>query len=39
MGAIRFSLSRFTTEAEIETTLQILPEIIGKLREMSPLVN
>lgn len=39
MGAIRFSLSRYTTEAEIETTLRILPEIIGKLREISPLAN
>jgi cysteine desulfurase len=39
MGAIRFSLSRYTTETEIETTLQILPEIIEQLREMSPLTN
>jgi cysteine desulfurase len=39
MGAIRFSLSRYTTEEEIETTLQILPEIVWKLREMSPLTN
>lgn len=37
MGTIRFSLSRYTTEDEIETTLQVLPEIIWKLREISPL--
>ncbi|HEX8398409.1 MAG TPA: cysteine desulfurase NifS [Pyrinomonadaceae bacterium] len=39
MGSIRFSLSRYTTEEEIETTLQILPEIVWKLREMSPLAD
>jgi len=35
-GSIRFSLSRYNTEAEIDHTLAILPEIIGKLVEMSP---
>ena len=35
-GAIRFSLSRYTTEEEIDYTLKVLPEIIGKLVEMSP---
>lgn len=39
MGTIRFSLSRYTTAEEIETTLRILPEIIWKLKEMSPLAN
>jgi cysteine desulfurase len=39
MGAIRFSLSRYTTEEEIETTLQVLPEIVWKLKEMSPLAD
>lgn len=38
MGAIRFSLSRLTTAEEIEKTLQILPEIIEKLRKISPLI-
>lgn len=38
MGAIRFSLSRYTTEEEIDFTLQVLPQIIEKLRTMSPLV-
>jgi cysteine desulfurase len=35
-GSIRFSLSRYNTEAEIDHTLKVLPEIIGKLVEMSP---
>lgn len=38
MGAIRFSLSRYTTPKEIDQTLEILPEIIEKLRRLSPLV-
>lgn len=35
-GSIRFSLGRYNTEAEVETTLSILPEIIAKLAAMSP---
>lgn len=35
-GAIRFSLSRYSTEEEIDLTLKVLPEIINKLVEMSP---
>ena len=35
-GAIRFSLSRYNTEEEIDQTLKVLPEIINKLVEMSP---
>src|SRR5215213_3009156 len=35
-GSIRFSLGRYNTEAEIETTLSVLPEIIAKLAGMSP---
>ena len=35
-GSIRFSLGRYNTEAEIDRTLQVLPGIIEKLREMSP---
>lgn len=35
-GSIRFSLGRYNTEAEIDQTLKVLPEIIGKLVEMSP---
>ena len=35
-GTIRFSLSRFTTEEEIDKTLQVLPGIIENLRNLSP---
>ena len=35
-GSIRFSLGRYNTEPEIDYTLEVLPEIIGKLVEMSP---
>jgi cysteine desulfurase len=35
-GSIRFSLSRFTTEAEIDRVLEVLPPIIDRLRELSP---
>jgi cysteine desulfurase len=35
-GSIRFSLGRYNTEAEIGTTLSVLPEIIAKLAAMSP---
>jgi cysteine desulfurase len=35
-GSIRFSVGRFNTEEEIETTLSVLPDIIAKLAAMSP---
>ncbi len=35
-GSIRFSVGRYNTRAEIETTLSVLPGIITKLAEMSP---
>jgi len=35
-GSIRFSVGRYNTEEEIETTLTVLPEIISKLVEISP---
>ena len=35
-GSIRFSLSRFTTDAEIDTVIRELPQIIRRGREMSP---
>jgi cysteine desulfurase len=36
MGAIRFSLGRFNTEAEVDFVLEILPKIIAELKAMSP---
>lgn len=35
-GSIRFSLSRFNTDAEIDFVLEKLPPIIQKLRDISP---
>jgi cysteine desulfurase len=35
-GAIRFSLSRYTTDDEIERTMNILPGVISKLRAVLP---
>jgi len=35
MGAIRFSLGRFNTETEVDFVLEILPKIIGELKEMA----
>jgi cysteine desulfurase len=35
-GAIRFSLSRNTTEAQIDQTLKILPAMIERLRSVLP---
>ena len=38
-GSIRFSLSRFTTEAEIHQVLNVMPGIVERLRAMSPFNN
>ncbi len=36
-SSIRFSIGRFTTEADVDYTIKLLKEKIGKLRDMSPL--
>ena len=38
-GSIRFSLSRYSTEEEVDFTIQKMPEIIHRLRELSPFVQ
>ncbi|MEL6221531.1 MAG: cysteine desulfurase NifS [Cyanobacteria bacterium J06627_8] len=38
-GSIRFSLSRYTTEEEVNTVLDVMPEIVERLRAMSPFNN
>lgn len=35
-GSVRFSLSKYTTEEEIDYVIEVVPPIIQKLREMSP---
>ncbi|HUW19655.1 MAG TPA: cysteine desulfurase NifS [Sedimentisphaerales bacterium] len=37
-GSIRFSLSRYNTQEEVEYTLEKIPPIINRLRELSPFV-
>jgi len=37
-GSIRFSLSRYNTEAEVDYTIEKMPPIIKKLRQLSPFV-
>ena len=36
-SSIRFSVGRFTTEAEVDYVIELLKNKIGKLRELSPL--
>lgn len=35
-GSIRFSLSRFTTESEVDLVLEVMPGIVERLRALSP---
>ncbi|MHC4570489.1 MAG: cysteine desulfurase NifS [Planctomycetota bacterium] len=37
-GSIRFSLSRYNTEKEVDYTIEKMPAIINRLRELSPFV-
>jgi cysteine desulfurase len=38
-GSLRFSLSRYTTDAELETAVQILSGVISKLRQVLPVAR
>ena len=38
-GSIRFSLSRYNTEEEVDYTIEKLPPIVNQLRELSPFVK
>ena len=35
-GSVRFSLSRYTTEEDIDKTLEVFPQIVANLRKLSP---
>ena len=36
-SSIRFTIGRFTTEEEVDKTIQIIRQKVGKLRNISPL--
>jgi cysteine desulfurase len=38
-GSIRFSLSRYNTEEEVDFTIAKMPEVIHRLRDLSPFVQ
>jgi len=38
-GSIRFSLSRYNTEQEVDFTVEKIPPIIARLRELSPFIK
>ena len=38
-GSLRFTLGRENTEADVERVLEVLPEIVARLRAMSPLLK
>jgi cysteine desulfurase len=38
-GSLRISLGKYNTSEDIDYILQILPKVIGRLREMSPLAK
>lgn len=35
-GSVRFSLSRYNTEADVDRILEVFPEVVSNLRRMSP---
>ena len=35
-GSVRFSLSHYTTDVEIDTVIEVFPEIVASLRRLSP---
>ena len=35
-GSVRFSLSRYTTDAEVDSVINVFPDIVNSLRRMSP---
>ena len=38
-GSVRFSLSRYNTEADVDVVIEKMPAIVNRLRELSPFVK
>jgi cysteine desulfurase len=38
-GSIRFSFSRYNTEADVDHVLSVVPGVVDKLRKLSPFVS
>ena len=38
-GSLRMTLGKENTEADVKKVLEVLPPIVARLREMSPLYN
>lgn len=38
-GSIRFSLSRYNTQEEVDRIADVMPKIVNRLRELSPFVK
>jgi len=38
-GSIRFTLGKWTTKADIDTVLHVFPQVVSKLRALSPLAK
>ncbi len=38
-GSVRFSLSRYNTEQEVDFVIEKMPQIVSRLRELSPFVK
>ena len=35
-GSVRFSLSRYNTDEDIDTVVEVFPQIVANLRKLSP---
>jgi cysteine desulfurase len=37
-GSLRFSFGRFNHESDVDQAIEIIPKVVGKLRQLSPTV-